>query len=78
MADAIPSPSIPGGKSTLPAGPIETDLSILGGKPHIRGTRLGVEYLQGLLATGWSREAIQEVYPYVPAADLDQALDYKS
>jgi uncharacterized protein (DUF433 family) len=60
-----------------PAGPIESHPGILGGKPHVRGTRLGVDFLQGLLATGWSREAIQEVYPYVPAADLDAALAYK-
>jgi uncharacterized protein (DUF433 family) len=60
-----------------PAGPIETHPAVLGGKPHLRGTRLGVDFLQGLLATGWSREAIQEVYPYVPPADLDAALAYR-
>lgn len=60
-----------------PATPIATDPAILGGKPHLRGTRLEVEYLQGLLATGWTREAIQEVYPYLPPADLDAALAYK-
>lgn len=62
--------------STEAQGPIQTDPAVLGGKPFVRGTRLGAEYLQGLLATGWSREAIQEVYPYVPKADLDAALSY--
>jgi uncharacterized protein (DUF433 family) len=57
--------------------PIAVDPSVLGGKPHVRGTRLAVDYLQGLLATGWSREAIQEVYPYVSPADLDAALSHK-
>lgn len=58
--------------------PIESHPSILAGRPHVRGTRLSVEYLQGLLATGWSREAIQEVYPYVSPSDLDAALSYNS
>lgn len=64
--------------STEGQSPIQTDPNVLGGKPFVRGTRLGVDYLQGLLATGWSREAIQEVYPYVPAADLDAALSYQA
>lgn len=64
--------------STEGQGPIQTDLNVLAGKPFVRGTRLGVEYLQGLLATGWTREAIQEVYPYVPKADLDAALSYRA
>lgn len=59
------------------AGPIAIHPSILSGKPHVRGTRLSVEFLQGLLATGWTRESIQEVYPYVPPADLDAALAYR-
>lgn len=58
-------------------GPVQSHPSILSGKPFVRGTRLGVEFLQGLLATGWTRQAIQEVYPYVPAADLDAALAHK-
>lgn len=58
--------------------PIEIQPSILAGRPHVRGTRLSVEFLQGLLATGWSREAIQEVYPYVSPSDLDAALAYKA
>jgi uncharacterized protein (DUF433 family) len=59
-------------------GPIQTDPSILSGKPFVRGTRLSAEFLQGLLATGWTREAIREVYPYVSADDIDAALTYKS
>lgn len=54
--------------------PIQTDPAILSGKPFVRGTRLTVEFLQGLLATGWTREAIREVYPYVSPADIDAAL----
>jgi uncharacterized protein (DUF433 family) len=65
-------------QKTESGGPIVTDPSILSGRPHVRGTRLSVEYLQGLLATGWSKEAIQEVYPYVSPADLEAALHHKA
>lgn len=57
--------------SASPAtGRIESNPAILGGKPHIRDTRLSVEFLQGLLATGWSASRILEVYQYLDAADL--------
>ena len=49
---------------------IESNPTILGGKPFIRDTRLSVEFLQGLLATGWSPSRILEVYQYLDAADL--------
>lgn len=64
-------------EKTEAGGPIAAEPSILAGRPHVRGTRLAVDYLQGLRATGWSREAIQEVYPYVSPADLDAALSHK-
>jgi uncharacterized protein (DUF433 family) len=60
------------------AAPLASDPAILGGKAHVRGTRLTAEFLQGLLATGWSREAIQEVYPYVPPQALDAALAHRA
>jgi uncharacterized protein (DUF433 family) len=49
---------------------IESDPAILGGKPFIRDTRLSVEFLQGLMATGWSPARILEVYQYLDDADL--------
>ncbi|MDB5050863.1 MAG: hypothetical protein JWO30_3934 [Fibrobacteres bacterium] len=49
---------------------IETDPAVLGGKPYIRDTRLSVEFLQGLIATGWSMSRILEVYQYLDADDL--------
>lgn len=58
-------------------GPIQHDPAILSGKAFVRGTRLTAEFLQGLLATGWTRDAIQEVYPYIDPADLDAALAHK-
>lgn len=49
---------------------IETDPAVLGGKPYIRDTRLSVEFLEGLLATGWSRSRILDVYQYLADEDL--------
>ena len=42
---------------------IHSDPSILLGKPVIRGTRLSVEFLLGLLAEGWTEHDILESYP---------------
>ena len=42
---------------------IHSDPSILLGKPVIRGTRLSVEFLLGLLAEGWTERDILESYP---------------
>jgi uncharacterized protein (DUF433 family) len=55
---------------------IETDPEVLGGRPYIRDTRLSVEFLQGLIATGWSPARILEVYQYLNAEDL-QAMGSK-
>lgn len=49
---------------------IHADPAILGGKPFIRDTRLSVEFLQGLMATGWSPSRILDVYQYLAAEDL--------
>ena len=60
-------------KSGSVPGRIETDPAVLGGKPYIRDTRLSVEFLQGLMATGWSASRILDVYQYLADEDL-QAL----
>lgn len=49
---------------------IESDPAVLGGKPYIRDTRLSVEFLQGLIATGWSPSRILDVYQYLHPEDL--------
>jgi uncharacterized protein (DUF433 family) len=55
---------------------IIVDPSVCSGKPHVRGTRLTVEFLQCLKATGWARETILGIYPYLKAEELDAALAY--
>ena len=50
--------------------------AVMGGKPCIRGLRVTVGTLVGLLAAGESRERILIAYPYLEPADLDEALAY--
>ena len=42
---------------------ITVDPAILVGKPIVKGTRLAVEFLLGLIAQGWSEEEILRNYP---------------
>ena len=50
--------------------------TVMGGKPCIRGLRVTVGTILGLLASGHSRERILQAYPYLEAADIDAALAY--
>ena len=50
--------------------------AVMGGKPYIRGTRVTVSTILGLLASGHSRERILKAYPYLEPKDLDEALAY--
>jgi len=50
--------------------------AVMGGKPCIRGLRVTVGMVIGLLASGQSRERILQAYPYLEPADLDEALAY--
>ena len=55
---------------------IGTDEKILSGKPHIKGTRLSVEFVLGRLATGWSEQDILENYPRLAKEDLRAVFSY--
>ncbi len=55
---------------------IVADAETLGGKPRIDGTRISVEFLLELLASGASRADILKSYPQVSAEGLDAALQY--
>jgi uncharacterized protein (DUF433 family) len=48
----------------------------MGGKPCIRGMRVTVGMIVGLLAAKRSHEEILAAYPYLEAADIDQSLAY--
>lgn len=55
---------------------ITLDPAVMGGKPCIRGLRVTVGTIVGLLASGRSRDEILEAYPYLEAEDITQALAY--
>jgi uncharacterized protein (DUF433 family) len=55
---------------------ITLDPAVMGGKPCIRGLRMTVGTVLGLMASGASRERILAAYPYLEPADLDAALAY--
>lgn len=48
----------------------------MAGKPCVRGTRVTVGALVGLMAAGKTTEEIVEAYPYITAEDVAQALSY--
>ena len=55
---------------------ITLDPAVMGGKPCIRGLRVTVGTVVGLLAAGRSRDEILKAYPYLESEDIDQALTY--
>ena len=55
---------------------IVLDPEVLAGKPVIRGTRLSVEFIIGLLAEGWTEAEITENYPNVTHEAILACLGY--
>ena len=51
---------------------------VMGGKPCIRGMRITVGTIVGLMAQGHSTETILKAYPYLEEEDIYQALAYAS
>ena len=49
---------------------------VMGGKPCIRGMRVTVGMIVGLLASGHEKEGILKLYPYLEPNDIDEALAY--
>lgn len=49
---------------------IVRDPSVLCGKPVVKGTRLSVDFLLGLMGQGWPEEEILRNYPGLTRADL--------
>lgn len=55
---------------------ITFDSAVMGGKPCIRGMRVTVGTILGLIASGADREEILRLYPYLEAEDISAALAY--
>jgi len=59
-----------------PFSKITLDPEVMGGKPCIRGMRVTVGTLVGLLAAGRTIPEILEAYPYLEEDDIREALGY--
>ena len=55
---------------------IVLDPAILAGKPVVRGTRLSVDFLLGLMADEWTEAEILRNYPGLTRDDLLACLAY--
>ena len=55
---------------------IHHDEKILAGKPVIKNTRISVELILELFATGWTEEMILESYPKLTAKDIKAVFSY--
>ena len=55
---------------------ITNDPAVMGGKPCIRGLRVTVGAILGLLASGQSEAEILAAYPYLEQLDIRAALSY--
>ncbi len=49
---------------------------VMGGKPCIRGMRVTVGMIVGMIAAGHSKENVLKLYPYLEPKDIDEALSY--
>ena len=57
---------------------ITIDPKILGGKPVIKGTRISVEFILELYASGATKEEIIKNYSHLTDDDIHAALQYAS
>jgi uncharacterized protein (DUF433 family) len=57
---------------------ISVDPQICSGKPCIRGTRIMVKNILGMIAGGYTVEKVLEAYPELTPEDVAAALDYAS
>ena len=55
---------------------ITVNPEVMGGRPCIRGMRVTVGMIVGMLAEGHSKKEILKLYPYLEAEDIAQALSY--
>jgi uncharacterized protein (DUF433 family) len=55
---------------------ITVNSAIFGGKPIIRGLRIAVEHVLGMLAAGDTPERILQEYPFLEPADIQACWAY--
>ena len=49
---------------------------VLSGKPHIAGTRLSIEFILELVASGATKDDMLKTYPQLTAEAIEEALRY--
>ena len=59
-----------------PIARITLNPKVMGGRPCIRGMRVTVGTVVGLLAAGRTTEEILDAYPYLEREDIPAALSY--
>jgi uncharacterized protein (DUF433 family) len=57
---------------------ITLDAAVLDGKPVVRGSRLAVDFIVGLLGQGWTEAGILRNYPGITHDDIAACLQYAS
>ncbi len=55
---------------------ITADPTVLVGKPVVRGTRIAVEFVLDLVASGWSFDQVLENYPGLTVEDIRACVAY--
>ena len=55
---------------------IDRNPAVIGGKPKIKGTRIGVELILERLGDGWAVEQLLEAYPNVTAEQIQACQSY--
>jgi uncharacterized protein (DUF433 family) len=58
--------------------PITVDPAIFGGKPIIRGMRMAVEHVLGMLAAGDTPDRLLQEYPFLEPANLQACLAWRA
>lgn len=55
---------------------IDLDPAVMGGRPRVRGTRVTVGVIVGLLGAGRTVDDVLAAYPYLSREDVSAALRY--
>lgn len=63
-------------KSDMELDRIRRNPEVMGGKPCVRGMRVTVGAIVGLVASGHANSEILAAYPYLEEEDIRQALAY--
>lgn len=69
---------VQGGGAVNWSARVVLDPTVLSGKPVVRGTRLSVQFIVGLLAQGWSTAQIVQEYEQLAVEDIQACLAYAS